>query len=77
MTPEIINEKPKTKTTDAEYYFIQLLFCKNRDLFRKDYRELYDAMFIRYEKIYYEGRKARIDLQDINDKFIRKLQGKK
>lgn len=61
-------------TTDAEYYFIQLLFCKNRDLLRKDYRDIYDAMFIHYEKIYNEGQEANVDLQDINDKFMEKFR---
>ncbi len=59
--------------TDAEYYFIQFLFCTNRDLLRKDTRELYDAMFIRYKKIYDEGIKARVDIEDINKHFINKI----
>jgi len=46
---------------DAEYYFIQLLFTRNPGLLRKEGRELYDAMLIIYEKIYAEGRKAKID----------------
>ena len=62
-----------SEITDAEYYFIQLLFCSNRDLLRKDSRGIYDAMFIRYEKIYNEGQAAHIDLEDINKHFINKL----
>jgi len=58
-------------TTDAEYYFIQLLFCKNRDLLRKDYRGIYDVMFQRYEKIYKEGKEKDIDIQLINEKFLK------
>lgn len=61
-------------TVDAEYYFIQLLFCKNKDLLRKDYRDLYDATFKYYEKIYTEGREAHVDLRDINIKFIKKIR---
>lgn len=60
-------------TTDAEYYFIQFLFCSNRDLLRKDSREIYDAMFTRYEKIYNLGQAAHIDLGDINKHFINKI----
>jgi len=59
--------------TDAEYYFIQFLFCTNRDLLCKDYRDIYDVMFIRYEKIYNEGIEARLDLADINKKFVNKM----
>ena len=62
---------------DAEYYFIQLLFCKNRDLLRHDSRELYDTLFLRYEKIYQEGIKQHIDISLINSKFITTLFGKK
>ena len=62
---------------DAEYYFIQLLFCKNRDLLRQESRELYDALFLRYEKIYQEGIKQHIDISLINSKFIATLFGKK
>ena len=65
------------ETIDAEYYFIQLLFCMNRELLRKDYREIYDAMFTQYDKIYTEGRLAGVDLKDINDKFLAKFKGKK
>ncbi len=55
---------------DTEYYFIQFLFCKNRDLLRKDNRELYDALFERYEKVYNHGKKNNVDVQCINDVFI-------
>ena len=65
------------KTIDAEYYFIQLLFCTNRELLRKDYRGIYDVMFERYDKIYTEGRLVNVDLQDINDKFMAKFKKKK
>jgi hypothetical protein len=58
---------------DAEYYFIQLLFCRNRDLLRKENRELYDVMFDRYEKIYEDGKSQRMDIQIINDKFLNSL----
>jgi len=55
---------------DAEYYFIQMLFCVNRDLLRAEFRKLYDALFEKYEKIYADGRSKHIDLQDINNKFM-------
>ena len=63
--------------TDAEYYFIQFLFCKNRNLLRRINREIYDAMFTYYEKIYNEGQRAKVDIFDINEKFMRKFRGKK
>ena len=58
------------ETVDAEYYFIQLLFCAGRDLMRKENRELYDVMFKRYETIYKQGKYAQVDLSDINKKFL-------
>jgi len=58
---------------DAEYYFIQFLFCKNRDLLRKDNREFYDALFTRYLKVYNEGIKKHISIGDIDDVFQRGL----
>ena len=63
----------KIQDADAEYYFIQFLFCQNRDLLRRDSRELYDAMFMRYEKVYEQGREAKVDLFDINKKFVNEL----
>ena len=59
---------------DAEYYFIQFLFCKSPDLLRKDYRDIYDAMFKHYEKIYQEGRNSGIDLLTINNTFMAKFK---
>lgn len=59
---------------DAEYYFIQFLFCTNRDLLRKDSRDIYDAMFIHYEGICNEGIEAKVDIRDINEKFIQKFR---
>lgn len=64
-------------TRDAEYYFIQFCFCRNRDLLRADARMLYDAMFIRYLAIYTEGVNARVDVIDINKKFENHLTGGK
>lgn len=64
-------------TTDAEYYFIQLMFCKNPDLLRKDYREIYDVMFARYEQIYKDGIKNNIDVRDVNEKFMSFFKPKK
>jgi hypothetical protein len=59
---------------DAEFYFIQLLFTKNPDLLRREYRDLYDAMFTRYEKSYLIGKKMKVDLMDINIKFMKSLR---
>ena len=56
---------------DAEYYFIQLLFCRNRDLLRKKHRGIYDAMFNCYEDIFKKGNKIGADVADIEKKFMR------
>jgi len=64
-------ETTKNKeTADAEFYFIQLLFCDSRELLRKENRKLYDVMLERYETIYKQGRFSQIDLGDINKKFL-------
>jgi len=49
-----------------EYYFVQLLFSKNRELLYKENRELYDVLFSKYEDIYYRGKKYNVDLSAIN-----------
>ena len=55
---------------NAEYYFIQFLFCKNWELLKKENRKLYDVMFSRYEEIYNNGKRNHIDLMEINKKFL-------
>lgn len=55
---------------DAEYYFIQFLFCKNWELLTKKNRRLYDVMFDKYAEIYADGKEKHIDLMDINKKFL-------
>ena len=55
---------------NSERYFIQFLFCKNWELLKKENRKLYDAMFLRYKKIYNEGKERRVDLMEINKKFL-------
>lgn len=55
---------------EAETYFIQFIFMKNRDLLRKNYHGLYDALFERYLIVYKKGRKAKVDLFDINKRFL-------
>ena len=59
----------KFEISKAELYFIQFLFCESRALLGIEYRGLYDAMFDRYKDVYEAGKKAGVDLQDINDKF--------
>ena len=57
---------------DPEYYFIQLCFCRNRDLLRKENRKLYDVLFKRYEQLYYKAvNKGINDVQLINDEFAK------
>ena len=41
--------------TDCEGYFIQLLFCRNRELLKKENRLIYDALYERYQIIFNEG----------------------
>lgn len=55
---------------DAEYYFIQLLFCTSRGTLKRKFRGLYDALFIEYKKIYDDGRRKKVSLGDIQDKFL-------
>ncbi len=55
---------------DAEYYFIQLLFAKNRELLKKDNREIYDLLFEKYQKYYKKGTESEVSLGLINDTFI-------
>ena len=55
---------------EAETYFIQFVFTRNRDLFRKNYHQLYNEIFKKYLKIYKEGRKMKVDLFEINKKFL-------
>lgn len=54
-----------------EDYFIQLLFCRNRKLLRRESRELYDNLLERYE---YEwgivSSVAEDKLSIVNDNFI-------
>jgi hypothetical protein len=58
---------------EMELYFIQFLFCKNRDLLLAEFRPLYDELFKKYTAIYEDGRKNHMDLMDINKKFINTL----
>lgn len=57
-------------TEKSEYYFIQFLFCKNWELLRKENRKLYDVMLFEYDKIFQDGKKQRVDVMDINKKFL-------
>jgi len=57
----------------VEYYFIQLLFNKNWRLLKEENKELYNALFSEYSKIYSKGKDRNIDLMEINKKFINRL----
>ena len=67
MTNKIITDELKN---DIELYFIQFLFCKNRQLLLTEFRNLYDLLFNKYLIVYQDGRKNKIDLSDINKKFL-------
>ena len=54
---------------EAETYFIQFIFMKNRDLLRKNYHGLYDALFERYVIVNKKRRKEKFELFDINKLF--------
>ena len=58
----------------AEFYFIQLCFCENRYLLRVKMRPLFDEMLKKYTKEYIAGRKFKMDLADINKKFMGRLK---
>lgn len=55
---------------EAEYYFIQLLFCENRDLLRVKYRELFDSLFKQYHSMYVAGKVNQHDVMEINKLFM-------
>ncbi len=69
-TPSESAVRKTTQEEDAEYYFLQLLFCTSRNTLKKMYRGLYDALFIEYLKIYKDGRRKKVSLGDIQDKFL-------
>lgn len=56
-----------------EYYFVQLMFCKNRELLYKESRELYDVLFDKYKDVFSKGRQAHIDLEIINREFLKSI----
>ena len=66
---EVLKETRKLKISAAEQYFIQFLFMENRNLLGYRYKDLYMALLDSYETVYQAGRKAQIDLADINKKF--------
>ena len=68
-----IEEPINSIEDEAETYFIQFVFMKNRDLLRKSYHKLYDALFDRYLKVYKLGRKQKVDLMDIDKRFLNEL----
>ena len=64
-----VREESRIKVSDAEAYFIQFMFCENRALLGYEYKNLYRAMLDAYQDVYKEGRKAGVDLSDINKKY--------
>ena len=66
---KVLQETRQLKISDAEYYFIQFLFVESRTLLAYQYKDLYKAMLDAYSDVYLSGRKARVDLSDINKKF--------
>ena len=59
----------ETKEQEAEYYFIQFVFCSNPYLLQRKFRPLYDSMFDKYVPIFLEGREKHVDVMEINKKF--------
>jgi len=60
-----------------EDYFIQFLFCRNRELLRKENRELYDALFNRYLMEWQAVPDSMDDaLKIVNENFVEDLFGK-
>lgn len=68
-----MEEITKTREQEAEYYFIQFIYCSNPYLLQRQFRKLYDAMFEKYLPIFLEGREKHIDLMDINKRFKNEL----
>ena len=58
---------------EAEYYFIQYIFCENRDLLKREFRQLYDVLFDIYFKFYKLGRSSEVGLMDINKRFEKEI----
>ena len=54
---------------EAELYFIQFLFCENRQLLLSEFRKLYDELLKKWIIVYFDGRKKVIELSDIIRKF--------
>lgn len=61
-------EKEKQEQ-EAEYYFIQFIYCSNPYLLQKQFRKLYDVMFEKYLPLFLKGREEHVDLMDINKAF--------
>lgn len=61
---------------EAEEYYIQFWFCENRQLLKKDMREIYDEGLKIYQDIYLEAKENGInDLFLIGEKFRKRLCG--
>ena len=74
---EVTEGVNQDKPHDPEYYFIQLCFCHNRDLLRKDNHKVYKLLFERYEQLYYKAVSKGInDIQLINDEFTKDFGNK-
>ena len=71
----ILTEEKKKVCED---YFIQFVFCKNRELLRKENRVIYDIIFRRYLREW-EAIPDTLDnpLEIVNNNFIANLFEKK
>ena len=63
--------------SDIEGYFIQLLFCKNRELLKQENRTIYDALYPKYREKFIDGQKQRMDVMTINNAFMDIFKGGK
>ena len=66
---KVLQETRQLKISESECYFIQFLFMENRNLLAYQYKDLYKALLDNYSDVYLAGRKAKVDLSDINKKF--------
>ena len=57
---------------EIELYFIQFLFCTNRELLLREFRPLYDALLGDYQEIYRKGKSVNADLMQIDKEFLKK-----
>lgn len=66
-----------TADKNIELYFVQFIFCKNREILLRKNRGLYDALLKKYTAVYKEGASRCLDLLEINHCFVHRLFWKK